>query len=82
MDELVKVLTRINKEEVLNNLPEFIDKAVRLANELLITEDGSCNWENHDILKKEGFHVYAGEQDRFGWLTGCIQTNKGILVYG
>jgi len=29
-----------------------------------------------------GFHVYPGEQDRFGWLTGCIQLRRGIIVFG
>jgi hypothetical protein len=82
MDEFIKVLKKINKEEVLNNLQHLIEEAVGLANELLVTESGACNWENHEILKKQGFLVYPGEQDRFGWLTGCIETKKGILVFG
>ena len=82
MDEFIQVLHKINKEKVLNNLQHLIEEAVKLANELLVTESGKCNWENHELLKKEGFHVYPGEQDRFGWLSGCIQTNKGILIFG
>jgi transketolase len=33
-------------------------------------------------LQKHNYYVYPGEQDRFGWLTGCIDTSKGTIVYG
>jgi len=51
------------------------------ATELLVTINGKCNWNNHDILKRNGYSVFAGEQDSFGWLSGCITTKKGILVF-
>jgi hypothetical protein len=50
----------------------------------LITNGGGCNWDNINLLRNNGYDVYAGEKDSFGWLTGCIQ-KKGdarILVYG
>lgn len=53
-----------------------------LANEALIDDEGSCIWDAHDFLKMNGFYVFPGERDRFGWLTGCIQTTKGIVVFG
>jgi hypothetical protein len=53
-----------------------------LACKCLITGEGRCNWNNiHEVIKN-GFDVHAGEKDSFGWLTGCIETKKGTLVYG
>lgn len=55
-----------------------------LCDELLISDNGQCNWENIIILKNAGYRVYAGERDSFGWLTGCVQKkgDKRIIVYG
>ena len=53
-----------------------------LADALLITSEGKCDWKNIDTVIEAGFDVFAGEQDSFGWLTGCIRTKKGIIVYG
>ena len=40
----------------------------------------------HELCKNDkirsGFDVYAGEQDRFGWLIGCISLKRGILYFG
>lgn len=58
------------------------------ACDLLITDTGACNWDNIHQLQEEGFKVYAGDKDSFGWLTGCISIRKSgekfnrILVYG
>lgn len=48
----------------------------------LITDKGQPDWRAHAILKGNGFRVTCGEKDSFGWLTGCIHTSKGIIVYG
>lgn len=53
-----------------------------LACDALIDNYGQNKYENHEILADNGFPVFPGERDRFGWLTGCIQTKKGIIVYG
>lgn len=97
MDKLLSALRSIEefdvsfdegKELILNNLDEphplkkLICEAVGYADEFLVTDGGQCAWENHAALKAEGYDVFPGERDRFGWLTGCIQTKKGILVYG
>ena len=66
-----------NYDKILQN-----SLAEGLATDALIDERGHCLWENHEILKEAGFSVFPGERDRFGWLTGCIQTKKGIIVYG
>ncbi len=63
------------------NTPEM-RAIVSLATELLIDDQGQCNWDNIDILQEEGFYVFPGERDRFGWLTGCISMMNGTIVYG
>lgn len=76
------------EEFILNNLDDshllqkLICEAVGFADEFLVTDGGQCAWENHAALKAEGYDVFPGERDRFGWLTGCIQTKKGILIFG
>ncbi len=52
------------------------------ASDLLIDGNGQCRWDAIAELNDNGFFVSAGERDSFGWLTGCIQTKKGIIVYG
>jgi len=66
-----------NYDKILHN-----SLAEGLATDALIDETGHCIWDNHEILAHAGFSVFPGERDRFGWLTGCIQTKKGIIVYG
>lgn len=53
-----------------------------LADSLLITEDGDCNWENIQFLRSNGYDVFPLEQDRFGWVVGGIETIHGIIAYG
>jgi hypothetical protein len=60
----------------------LVEAAIRAADTALITNKGECNWAAHRELEKHGYRVYAGEKDSFGWLTGCINTKKGVLVYG
>jgi hypothetical protein len=31
---------------------------------------------------KNGYDVYPGEHDSYGWITGCIKTTRGIIVFG
>lgn len=75
-----------NRFYLTNGSPEASDirvqKVIELANEHLINIEGGCNWENIDILENLGYSIYAGEQDSFGWLSGCIETINGIIVYG
>lgn len=62
-----------------------VEECEEMANALLISAGGRCNWGNIMVLKQEYlFEVYAGEKDSFGWLTGCIGFPDGerVLVYG
>jgi hypothetical protein len=59
-----------------------LNKILVLCNELLITEYGSPNYKNIEILEMNGFFVGSGEVDRFGWLSGIVETNKGNILFG
>ena len=52
------------------------------ACQLLIREDGTCNWCSIDWLDERGISVFPVEQDSFGWVIGGIYTSKGIITYG
>ena len=53
------------------------------ASGVLITNQGSPNFDMMDQLYADhGYFVFPGERDRFGWITACIQTKKGIIVFG
>jgi len=51
----------------------LVNAVIYLADECLCIDN---NRPNILQLKNAGFHVYPGEQDSFGWLTGWIQLNK------
>lgn len=91
--DLIKCLEDINTSdeiadaEMLNygyitDCHQLIQDAVGLADQLLITDDGERNIENEIELNNKGFYVFCLERDRFGWLGGAIQTDKGIIAYG
>lgn len=61
---------------------EIKDQCEELACDLLITDDGGCNYPNIRYVRSLGYSVYAGEKDSFGWLTGCIEKDGKVLVYG
>ena len=61
---------------------DLTDNIVINANIALITFGGGCNLDAIKTLREHGYRVFAGEKDSFGWLTGCIQTKVGIIVYG
>lgn len=85
METLIELLKKLEEDASLNHDQNDIlmDEEVEiLANELLITKEGYCNWDNIDILRSSGFGVIPIEQDSFGWLVGGILTNKGIITYG
>lgn len=56
-----------------------------IASTVLIECGGYPNYEAMLKLKElsDGrYFVTPGETDSFGWLTGCLHTPKGIIVYG
>ena len=57
----------------------LISAVIYLADEYLTCEINGkrCIQEIRDA----GFDVFPGEQDRFGWLIGCIQMKRGIIMF-
>lgn len=91
LHKLLFLLKKINVSDLpndyevyLSNWPysDDIKETISLANTVLIDDDGHNIYEHEEYLRSNGFSIFAGEQDRFGWLSGCIQTKKGIIVYG
>jgi hypothetical protein len=86
---LIHLLRYINDDDtiqVTNNQYDrehpLIVAILHLANEVLIGEDGHPVRENIDKVISKGFPIYPGEMDRFGWLTGCIELSRGIILFG
>lgn len=93
MDKLLEALKKLYEDK--NNIyqeegwtgfneSELYNEVVDLCDEYLITNGGHCNWDNICILRDEGYSVFAGEKDSFGWLTGCVRKNDDlrVVVYG
>jgi len=81
---LPKTPTRYLTNGKFEELPAVVRNLVSsgLMEDVLIKEGCEPNFKAHRELRSFGFEVFRGGTDEFGWLTGCIQTKKGILVYG
>ncbi len=85
MDTLLLLLKQIEDDSSVTTTPDDIlpNREIEdIANRVLITDDGECDWDAIDILKQNGFRVIPIERDRFGWIIGGILTKKGIITYG
>ena len=91
MDALVFLLNELensclpdDSETILRNNDHVSVKLIKQqANALLITKEGDPAFELIDELYHDhGYFIFPGERDGFGWLTACIQTKKGIIVFG
>ena len=90
MEKLLNALRAIEKVDYIKTKmyltdgdpKELVKEAVKLANEFLITGGGKPDFDNINVIRENGFDVFPGEKDSFGWLTGCIKTDKGIVVFG
>jgi hypothetical protein len=72
-------LLNTNKDAAIKSLA---DQVASLADTLLIGPNGECLWDQHVLIKEAGYDIFPGERDGFGWLTGCIQTKKGVVMFG
>ena len=62
----------------------LINNVSLLAEEVFITSDGQVNYEHIEYVCKsnKNYNIYPLEQDRFGWLIGGIETEKGVISFG
>jgi hypothetical protein len=81
-----QLLTYINENETItveNGVysPDhlIIHALLFLAEDCLTGPDG---YKHIHELKKQGWNIHPGDQDRFGWLTGCIELKRGLIVFG
>jgi hypothetical protein len=87
---LINLLKRIednNKikdygDDIILSDSQDVTEAIFSAETVLINAMGAVNWEAVDMLKQHGYNVFPMERDSFGWITGGISTNKGILMFG
>lgn len=86
---LIHLLRYINKDDTIQVTNNHYDRthpiviaALYLANELLIGDDGHPDRATMDKVVEKGFRIFPGEVDRYGWLTGCIELTRGIIMFG
>lgn len=54
-----------------------------LCNTVFIGSDGTPNFPAIDKLWHDyQYFVTPGDRDRFGWLTACLHTKKGVIIFG
>lgn len=81
---IIGLLKMIDNDETISITTE---KSNPLINSVIYLADEYLTCEIHgkraiQEIKNAGFDVFPGEQDRYGWLTGCIQMKRGIIVFG
>lgn len=92
MNHLVQMLRDVDEscledgddDKILSHQDHLLVSVIQnLATKLLITESGTPDFDEIDRLYHEhGYFIFPGERDSFGWLTACIRTKKGIIVFG
>jgi len=88
IQQLLLLLNNVEKDNSIkvNNYLDssipIVNEIVNLADNILITNNGQCNWKNISILENHNFNIFPIEVDSFGWLVAGIQTSKGVIIYG
>lgn len=72
----------LEEDEFLSQDIPIVHEISLMADDILITPSGFCNWANIHLMEDYGYRVFPLERDSFGWLVGGIQTEKGIIAYG
>ena len=91
MQRLVECLKAIESSAIQNDKDDYldvidhplVDEIQFISARLFISDEGSPLFDEMDRLQREhGYMIFPGERDGFGWVTACIQTKKGIIVFG
>ena len=54
-----------------------------IATEIFIGEEGDPLFSEIDrLLREYDYFIFPGDRDRYGWLTACLRTKKGVIVFG
>jgi hypothetical protein len=90
LQKLISILHIIDKDTTLKVRQDghyclsqqIIKDASQLANDCLIDDGGHIIRKHIDLVVMEEFPTYAGDMDRYGWLTGIIELSRGIIMFG
>lgn len=89
METLIELLRKVEEDDTIQKQGTYLDPEIpiideisNLAERFLITKGGFCHWSNIHFLEDMGFKAFPLERDSFGWLSGGIQTKKGVITYG
>ena len=84
VSDLCWVINAINRKHHINvnNKTHGLVRLVKYLADKYLIEDGNISYGNIAILEEDDINVFPVEKDRFGWLIGGIQTNKGIITFG
>ena len=88
MERLVHLLREVEESAITPQeyLEESHHSAVpllkRLLEQVLITAKGNLDWDAKSDLETHGFRCFPVEQDRFGWIVGAVDTEKGAITFG
>lgn len=91
MQRLVECLKAVDDSSLPDNKDVRLDEVdhplvqeiEHLATRLFIDDEGNPRFVEMDRLYQDhGYFIYPGERDRFGWLTACLETKKGFIVFG
>jgi len=93
MEDLVKALREIDasylpdmdgEDIILMNESHLrVEDIAGMASELFIDQEAKPKFDLMDELyRTTGYFIVPGERDRFGWLSGMLQTKKGFIIFG
>lgn len=69
-------------EKLNDEQKKIINEVESLVCSYIIDKRGHVDYEAKTKLYEAGIKITPGETDSFGWLTGCVHTKKGIVVFG
>ena len=85
-DLIITLINAIDKDESVPLRGQYfigdhplVSAVIYLSNKYLV---GDGHYEHMQNMIKNGYDVYPGEHDSYGWITGCIKTTRGIIVFG
>jgi len=84
-DLIVALLKEIDDDDSVTVHDGYFDNHPLINAVRYLASSYITNGDIHEytmILNVHGYVMYPGEKDSFGWLTGCIKTQRGIVVFG
>jgi len=82
INRLITLLKVVDLEPIISLEPssDAINEIIHLATMYLTVGPEAHSYRER--VRKEGYPVFPGEVDRFGWLTAYFQIKRGIILFG